>query len=320
MKKLSNALAIIKSRGLLTLLSSSINLFRLFLARKLLGFKTLEMKVNDYKMKLLTNDPGISRSLVLFGTRENDKKFILEQTIKEGMKVFDIGANIGYYTIMISKLVGQRGRILAIEPSAENIELCKQNIALNNLDQNKIKILNAAVSDSVRIKQFFISEQSNLHSFHRESSASRFFTGEIRKIKTHTISSLSKKFFKPDLIRMDVEGHELEIINGLILDIKKSFVKPLICFEPHTASYTENHNFQPILKELFKYGYKTLYLSSNAKLGTSKIIKLTKQNPFVEIDSDGEIRGIFKNIKSKDTIDILTRFGGARTVLLSPGR
>ena len=117
---------------------------------------------------------------------------------------------------------------------------------------------------------------------------------------------------------MDVEGHELEIINRLILDIKKSFVKPFICFEPHTASYTDKHNFQPILKKLFKYGYKTMYLSSNAKSGTSKITKLTKQNPYLEIDSDGEIRGIFRNIESKDTIDILTGIGGARTVLLSP--
>ena len=76
-------------------------------------------------MNLLTNDRGISRSLILFGKREEDKKYILDEVLNENMNIFDIGANIGYYTLFFLKKI-KNGRILAIEPSIENLELCKK--------------------------------------------------------------------------------------------------------------------------------------------------------------------------------------------------
>ena len=54
-------------------------------------------------MYLLTNDNGISRSLILFGKREEDKIYILNKILNENMNIFDIGANIGYYTIFFLK-------------------------------------------------------------------------------------------------------------------------------------------------------------------------------------------------------------------------
>ena len=62
-------------------------------------------------MNLLTNDNGISRSLILFGTREEDKKYILKNILNTNMNVFDIGANIGYYTIFFLKNIN-KGKIL----------------------------------------------------------------------------------------------------------------------------------------------------------------------------------------------------------------
>ena len=116
---------------------------------------------------------------------------------------------------------------------------------------------------------------------------------------------------------MDVEGHECQIISGMLKYIKKGIFKPHICFEPHITSYSKNNNFSMTLTELFKSGYYTNLLSSNAATGTKKIIDLTKITPVKVLKSDGEFRAIFENIKSKDTINILTKLG-ARTVLLSP--
>ena len=117
---------------------------------------------------------------------------------------------------------------------------------------------------------------------------------------------------------MDVEGHECQIISGMLKYIKKGVFKPHICFEPHITSYSKNNDFSMTLSELFKLGYYTNLLSSNAVAGTEKIINLTKIKPVKVLKSDGELRAIFENIKPKDTINILTKLGGARTVLLSP--
>ena len=100
--------------------------------------------------------------------------------------------------------------------------------------------------------------------------------------------------------------------------IKNGFFKPHICFEPHIGSYNVSNNFSDTLSKIFKLGYYTKLISSNAENGTDRISDLTKVKPFFTVTSDGEMRGIFKNLNNKDTIKILTEIGGARTVLLSP--
>jgi len=315
--KINSFFDILSNRGLLVLFTSIINLFHLNIAKRFFNKDLINKKVNNYRMNLLTNDGGISRSLILFGGREEDKKYILDKILNENMNVFDIGANIGYYTIFFLKKIN-KGKVLAIEPSIENLELCKQNIKLNNIKYNNIKFLCAGVSNKNAKKKFLISNQSNLHTFNYEGSAKRFLTGEFREIQTYDVYQLSKKFFLPDLIRMDVEGHECEIISGMLKYIKNGYFKPNICFEPHITSYSKNNNFSLILKKLFNLGYYTKLISSNATSGTNRIYNLTQTNPIKILKSDGVERAIFDNISSKDTISILTKLGGARTVLLSP--
>ncbi|MBF0159554.1 MAG: hypothetical protein HQL58_08505, partial [Magnetococcales bacterium] len=68
--------------------------------RHVLKRDSILRQVHDYRLILDTNDQGISRTLLLFGTRELDHKIMLERVLKPGMSVFDIGANLGYYAIM----------------------------------------------------------------------------------------------------------------------------------------------------------------------------------------------------------------------------
>ena len=315
--KLNSFFDILKKRGLVILITSIVNLIHLNIAKKIFKKKLILKRVNEYKMYLLTNDNGISRSLILFGRREEDQKYILSKVLKENMNIFDIGANIGYYTILFLNKI-KSGNILAIEPSKDNLKLCKDNVSLNNLVTRKVRFINGGVSNRNSRKRFFLSKQSNLHTFNSVGSAKRFLSGKSCIVETFTVQKLSKLYFVPHLIRMDVEGHECEIISGMLRYIKKGLLKPHICFEPHITSYSKNNNFSKILTQLFKLGYFTNLISSNAESGTQRIYKQTGRKPLKILNSDGEKRGIFSNISSKDTILILTKLGGARTVLLSP--
>ena len=71
---------------------------------------------------------------------------------------------------------------------------------------------------------------------------------------------------------MDVEGHECEIISGMLSSIKKK-LRPHICFEPHIDSYSKKILSQT-LSEIFKLKYYTNMLSSNAEHGTTRIMSL----------------------------------------------
>ena len=317
-KKIFSSFQTIYARGLYDFLSAVNNLIFSNILKFFFNRTFYKKKIYNYKMFLDANDMGISRSLILFGKREIDQKVILEKTLVPGMNIYDIGANIGYYVLMHSLLIGKKGKILAIEPSPKNILLLKKNLHLNKISIKKVKVLEGAVSNLSGHKKIFLASQSNLHTFHDYGSAKSFLTGNSINVKVYNISQLSKIYGKPDLIRMDVEGHEVEIIQSMIKDIKKKIYSPLICFEPHTSCYNKKHDFKPILKQLFGLKYQTLYLSSNSESGTNKIIKYTKKKPELIIKSDGELRGIFKGISPAMTIGILTKLGGARTVLLSP--
>ena len=315
-KKITNFFSILRNRGFYILIKSICGYLNLLINRNIFKKEYIKCNVNNYKMELFTNDNGISRSLILFGTREIDKQYILKKVLKKGMPVFDVGCNIGYYSIFIKKITD--GNLLAIEPSVENLNLCKKNLMINNLDKNNNFLLNGAVSDKENTKKLYIANQTNLHTLNPEGSAKKFLSGEVRKVKTYSVYALSKMYFSPDLIRMDVEGHECEIISGMLAHIKSKSFRPHICFEPHITSYSKNNDFSRILTKLFKLGYYTNLISSNSESGTQRIKELTSRNLLINLNSDGEKRGVFEKINEEDTIKILTKIGGARTVLLSP--
>lgn len=315
MRKIKSGFEVLENRGSAALASALFNLTRASLQRTLFNCRYLCKKVNNYKMYLDLQDPGISRSLILFGTRELDHKIILEKVLAPGMRVFDIGANIGYYVLMEKSLIRDEGEIIAIEPSPSNIDLLKKNLKLNN--QSKVTVLPGAVSSSSGNKKFFLAEHSNLNTFHPEGSAGQFMSGKTITVQTYTVSELADKYGAPDLIRMDVEGHEVDVIYGMLDDIKNNKYKPMICFETHLSCYSKKNDMAALLKQLFENGYKTRYLSSSYERGT-KLINERGYKGFGPIKTDSKERFLYENLKPEDAIDFISGVGGARTVLLAP--
>ena len=104
-----------------------INYFHLRLERRFATpGRLISKSINDYRMLLDIEDSGISEALFVQGTREQQLKHILEKEVKEGDAIIDLGANLGYYTLMLWKLVGEDGKVYALEPSTKNFEILKK--------------------------------------------------------------------------------------------------------------------------------------------------------------------------------------------------
>ena len=313
MRKINNFLFTIKKRGLVKALYAAHQNIKGFLLKSL-GKRFVKRKIYNYKMYLDLYDRGISRALWLFGDRELEHKYMLEKIIKPGMSILDIGSNIGYYPLLELNLIGDKGTLISVEPSRSNIKLLKKNLELNNFHQ--IEIHECAISDKNSEKDFFLSTQSNLNTFHNIGTGIEHLSGEIVKVKVQTITSLLKDR-SIDLIRMDVEGHEVEVLNGMISSINDMCKLPMIIFETHLSRYTKEHDFSETLNRLFNLKYKVSLVGSSSERGSNNVSKYGYK--FIkEIKSDGETRRIFKNIKSQDAIDLICFKGGIRTVLLSP--
>ena len=118
-----------------------------------------------------------------------------------------------------------------------------------------------------------------------------------------------------NLIRMDVEGHEVKILDGLIRDYKKVILLPIIIFETHLSRYNDENNMSRTLTNLFSLGYKIKIAGTSGIRGT-KTLQSMGYKAIKEIKSDDEIRVVVENIKNEDAIKLITKTGGLRTVAL----
>jgi len=239
---------------------------------------------------------------------------MLKSILKPGMTILDIGANIGYYAIMESIAVGSSGKVLAIEPVSSNIKMLKRNIELNNT--KNIDVVHGAVSTHTGTGEMFMSSHSNLHTFHSEGSASNYLNTTPVSVNTFTLKDVIGNKTRPDLIRMDVEGHEVEILRQLGDLAENEGVYPSVIFETHLTRYTDGNDFIPVLKRLFNTGYKVVQAASSNESGTNKIARLGYKGsqPFY---SDFGKRVIFDGIDNDDALNAICRTGGLRTILIS---
>jgi FkbM family methyltransferase len=166
------------------------------------------------KMYLDVADRGLSQDLILDGIREAHYVETVQKIVKEGDVVVDIGANIGYYALLESKIVGVKGTIYAIEPVPENHDLLKKNIALNAY--SNIKTYQMALGNNNGTEKMYVPPQRNLSSI---TSVSNFRKDEETvkeiEVKIMTLDEFLKDKPYPNVIRMDVEGYEYQIVKGM---------------------------------------------------------------------------------------------------------
>ena len=100
MQKIKKLFYIFFSRGFFITLLVVLRLIKINFQYFVLNKKLYLTNIYNFRMYLDINDKGLSRSLMLFGSRELDHKYLLEKIINKNMKIFDIGANIGYYSLL----------------------------------------------------------------------------------------------------------------------------------------------------------------------------------------------------------------------------
>ncbi|MCH7972658.1 MAG: FkbM family methyltransferase [Bacteroidetes bacterium] len=289
-----------------------------FLQNDLLKKKYMTRRIHDYKLSLDLADKGISRQLVKSGTREEQLRYILKNEIKPGMTILDIGANIGYYPIMEAKLAGTTGFIYAVEPSPDNFQQLLNNIKLNNLDA-QFKTYNIGISSSVGQERFFLSTHSNLHTFIRDgfngSYTTKGVSDDYLEVEVTDLSTFLKDKKNVDLIRMDVEGYEVEILEGLETAISTSLFNGKIVFECHFPKYdNDKHSIRKQIEMLFRNSYKIKYMTSNDDK-KSRIRELGYKPVKTIRTGDVTTQSVYVNISDRDAITLISELGGVRDVL-----
>ncbi len=169
--------------------------------------------INSYKMALYLSDKGIARELFIHGKREVSGTDLLynNNLVEAGEIVLDIGANIGYFALIESELVGDKGKVYAVEPSFVNYERLKENIAINGFDN--IATYNLAIGDKQGKAKMYVSNRSNWSRLIERELPDKI--NDVIEVELETVDSFLEDKAKPTFIRMDVEGYEINIFRGM---------------------------------------------------------------------------------------------------------
>lgn len=188
------------------------------------GRGALVANVDGVKLKLNPGDAGLSAELALYGRHEPHATSLLLAQVTRGMTILDVGANLGYYAIQESVRVGPTGRVIAVEPAPVTFALLRENAALNEC--HNVELHQAAVSDKAGEADLYVGAHANVSRLGERPD----YIDKVT-VPTHRIDDLLAHEPHLDIIRMDIEGHEIHALPGMLDTIDR--YRPLVCVEFH---------------------------------------------------------------------------------------
>jgi len=178
--------------------------------------------------------------------------------------VFDVGANVGYVSLLSARLSGKSGKVFAFEALPANVARLRQNISINSLE-SRITVTHAAVIDNVQPVTFLTHPSGAMGKALGSAGRDEQYSGRI------TVPGLALDTFvydennpAPDIIKMDIEGGEGSALAGMPRLLAEK--KPILLIELHGEkaarqvwNYLQQHHFS---MHQMKHGYPKVTLIS----------------------------------------------------------
>lgn len=191
----------------------------------------------------------------LFGIWEPDLTHFVRRRLSKGDAFVDVGANIGYYTVLASKWVGRRGRVVAIEASPRVFADLSVNVMLNRTYDN-VRMVNMAATASVGEVEVFAGPRHNIGL--TTTVAGRGMPVQAR-VQGGPLGELmsDSEVRAARLVKIDVEGGEADVLDGMksFLDRCRDDVEILVEMSPHWWA-DRSRKPSEVLAPLFDRGFK----------------------------------------------------------------
>ncbi|MCL2925562.1 MAG: FkbM family methyltransferase [Trichodesmium sp. MAG_R04] len=197
--------------------------------------------------------------------------------LEENDCFIDIGAHIGYYSVLAAKIVGSKGKVFAFEPELSNYQKTLENITLNHL--NNIKLFNLAVGSETKETQIFFNQDNDgghalwdvgKHPFNKKSLNNQIM--QNTQLSTlDNILSQAGNITNLKIIKIDTEGAELDVIKGAVNTIGKYNVPYIICEINRFGLQQMGTNETELREFMNSLGYETYLLTSNS---SNQLVKL----------------------------------------------
>ena len=190
------------------------------------------------------------------GTYERDTQRAFQRLVRPGDVVYDVGANVGFFTLLASHLAGPEGRVYAFEPVARNLALLRRHIELNEI--TNVEISPVAVAERAGAARFSVAASPAMGGLATEGGI---------EVPTVTLDEIAAATRPPSFIKMDIEGGESAALIGARHLLRAS--RPTILLSTH--GYEQNALCVELLKS---EGYRIEVLRDGAADGNYVILAL----------------------------------------------
>jgi FkbM family methyltransferase len=219
---------------------------------------------HDLRILVNTRDHLMSKSLLWTGTYERHLTRVMLDRLKPEDSVVDIGANLGYFTVLMASCV-PRGRVYAFEPDPGNLRLLRTNIALNGF-QDRVELYPVALAESAGEVILTNLDDPNGGGRMTMDSAADVDAVFGASFSRQSVASRSwdSMFTEPPqiaLIKIDVEGYEPKVFSGMEKMLRAQRPVILMEFSPINIERVGKRDARALMEWLFGMGYRASGIS-----------------------------------------------------------
>jgi FkbM family methyltransferase len=224
-----------------------------------LGEGTVLCRVlGKYLMYADAQETGITPHLTMDGYWESWITVAIARTARPGWHCLDIGANHGYYTLIMADAVGREGRVVPVEPTPRLADLLRQTLDVNGFPTVPVEQVAASDRDGEMLQLVIPPRRSMNARLSREAGPN----DTVVEVKTVTIDGLTRDWPRVDLIKIDVEGAEESVWQGMQRTVADN-PGLVVILEFNVDRYADTRGFLGLIE---RAGYRLRYIDIDAEV------------------------------------------------------
>ncbi len=213
--------------------------------------KTISIRIHELDFLLNPQDDVMTPQILVHRTYEPKETSLIQRAVKPGMNFIDLGANIGYFTLLASRCVGSEGKVYAFEPEDLNYQYLTENIRRNNA-QNVRAIRKAVLNHPGTVSLFLDKGNLGAHTISKQNIETAYH----RTVQVDAVTFddfFENENIKVDFVKMDLQGAEGLVLEKAVRMIRRFPMKILMEFWPLglTRAGTDPRNLLTFLDQYF---------------------------------------------------------------------
>ena len=245
---------------------------------------TVLARVRGQRMYVRPESSHLAASLITTGDWEKRETEVFMAAIEPGMTVLDLGANIGYYTLIAAQLVGPSGRVIAFEPDPANYDLLVKNVAVNG--HTNVTAIRAAVADEAKRAPLYLD-----HGHWGESLAEQNISGSVGWVEVDVVTLdgvvRDKRWTTPvGLMKIDVQGAEGLVLRGGRGLFERDLPRILMELEPDRLRTMATEPLD-LLRDFEALGYRIQPIDEraafDAPISLDRLVSLAEETGIINV-------------------------------------